>query len=501
MYRTARSVSIVTVAMAMTLAGCGSGGSGDNTAREDGVVIALGTEPATLDGQRSSDGNARLVVQNIADGLVQRDPEGNLIPGLAAAMPENVGETSWRVELRDDVTFHNGESLDAELVVANLERVVDPDVANENVDIVGTIASASVVEDGAVEITTTVPDPLLPSRLATIPIFAGESLEGDAAASTVIGSGPYELVEWNRGSAIHLELFADYWGSEPPIKDVEFRFIPDPGSQEAGLRAGELDLITNLSPDSVDSVPQVFSGKSGESPAMILNTQGGVTKDVRVRRAMNMAVDQEEIAAGLFGGRAQPQMCQMSNEQLDHFNASLSNYEYDPAEAKKLIAEAGAEGATVSVVGESGRWLRDRETTEAVAAAWSEIGLEPQLQILEFNNYLDVLFDRSERPDAIFISYGDPMLTVQSTLDSVYSADGAMGSNGDTALTQLIDDASRTIDETERHALLDAALERGCDEAMMAFLPAPENLYGGAKELTWSPEPDASVRVERMSWN
>lgn len=500
MSRTARTVTTWTVATTILLSGCGAAGSENDSGQADSIVIALGTEPATLDGQRSSDGNARLVVQNIADSLIQRDPSGELIPGLAAAMPENTGARTWLVELRDDVTFHNGETLDAELVVANLERTIDPEAANENTDIVGTIEAAAVAEGGAVEITTTVPDPLLPSRLATIPIFAKESLAGDAAKSAIIGSGPYELVEWKRGSAIQLESFPEYWGEEPSIQEVEFRFIPDQGSQEAGLRAGELDLITNLSPDSVDSVPQVFSGKSGESPAMILDTTDGVTADVRVRRAMNMAIDQEAIAEGLFGGRAQPQACQMSNEQLDHFNPDLTSYEYDVEEARRLIAEAGAEGANVEVVGESGRWLRDRETTEAVAEAWREIGLKPNLQILEFNNYLDVLFDRSERPDSIFISYGDPMLTVLSTLDSVYSAEGAMGSNDDKELAAIIDEAGRTIEESKRTALIDEALKRGCDEAMMVFLPAPENLYGGAADLQWSPEPDASVRVERMSW-
>lgn len=484
----------------MVLAACGGGGGGSSESADKPVTIALATEPNSLDGQRSSDGNARIVIQNIAEELVQRDAKGNLIAGLASEMPEVVSDKVWKVTVRDGVTFHNKEKLDADLVVANLERAIDPDVATENGDIIGTIESVKATDPMTVEITTKVPDPLLPSRLSAMPMMAEEILEGDKANTNLIGTGPYVLEKWNRGQSISLKSNPDYWGDKPKITAATFKFVPDPGSQEAGLRAGEIDLVTNLSPDSFDGVPKVFSGDSGESPAMILNTEGGVTKDVRVRQAMNHAINQQEIADGLFGGQATPQKCQMSNPQLDHHNDSLEPYEYDLDKARQLVKDAGAEGKTVQVVGEAGRWLRDRESTEAVAAAWKDIGLKPKVQILEFNAYLDVLFDRGERPDSLFISAGNPMLSVQSTLDSLYSAEGGQGSNKDKEMADMIAEAGRTIDEEERTALLDEVLKQGCDEAIMAFLPAPKNLYGGSKDLDWKPEPDAAVRLSRMSW-
>lgn len=472
------------------------GGETDSTS----ITVALATEPNSLDGQRSSDGNARIVIQNIAEQLVQRDPEGELVPGLASELPEVVSDSVWSMPIREGVTFHNGEELTADLVVANLERAIDTEVATENGDIIGSIESIEATDEMTVEVTTKYPDPLLPSRLSAMPIMAAEVLEGETANTELIGTGPYTLEAWNRGQSLEVSAYEDYWGDAPSITEATFRFIPDPGTQEAGLRSGEIDLITNLSPDSVDGVPQVFSGKSGESPSMILDTSNGVTKDVKVRQAMNMAVDQTGIADGLFGGRATPQNCQMSNDQLDHHNAELEDYPYDVEKAKQLIKEAGAEGETVQVVGTSGRWLRDRETTEAMGAAWKEIGLVPDVQVLEFNNYLDVLFDRSERPNSIFISAGNPMLSVQSTLDSLYSEDGGQGSHLDKEMAEMIATAGRTIDDGKRAALLDEILKKGCEEAIMVFLPAPENLYGGSDQLVWEPEPDAAVKINRMSW-
>src|SRR5699024_575027 len=149
---------------------------------DDGITIALATEPNTLDGQRSSDGNARIVIQNIAEELVQRDPSGDLIPGLAAELPESVGERAWRVELRDGVTFHNGEELAADLVVANLERAIDPDAGSENMDVIGTVESIEAIDSMTVEVITIVLYPLVRSRLAATRRIDISVLDGAGAA-------------------------------------------------------------------------------------------------------------------------------------------------------------------------------------------------------------------------------------------------------------------------------------------------------------------------------
>src|SRR5699024_835695 len=111
-----------------------------------------------------------------------------------------------------------------------------------------------------------------------------------------------------------------------------------------------------------------------------------------------------------------------------------------------------------------------------------------------------VLFDRSERPESIYDSAGDPMLSVQPALDAIYSSEGDQGANSDTELAGNIERAGQTVDESKRAQLLDSILKRGCDQALMAFLPSPENLYGGSKDLVWQPVPDAAVRIASMSW-
>lgn len=477
-----------------------TGGEDASGGGSDTVTIALGTEPASLDTQFSSDGNARIVTQNIADELVQRDQKGELIPGLAAELPTQKNDTTWVVKLRPRISFSNGEPMTAEVVVENLDRAADPAAENENVDTVESYKSARAVDQTTVEITTKAPDPLMPQRLTAVPIFASESLQGDAAKSQPIGTGPYKLDTWQRGQSIELAVNNKYWGDAPSISSATFRFIPDPGAQEAALRAGEVDLITNLSPDSAESVPQLLTSKSSESPSMILNIEGGITKDVRVRRALNMAIDQKELADGLFGGRAQPQQCQMANPQLDYHNPDLRDYEYNLAKARQLIEQAGVQGESIQVLGTSGRWLRDRETTEALGAAWKKIGLEPDVQILEFNTaYLDALFDRSKRPDAIYISAGNPMMSIQSSLDAIYSMEGTQSSNKDAAVEKMVKATRTETDRQAREQLIDKITQIGCEQAWFVFLPTPDFLYGASERLQWTPTTDAAVRVADMS--
>src|SRR5690606_26778465 len=175
-------------------------------------------------------------------------------------------------------------------------------------------------------------------------------------------------VEWVRGDHVTLAANADYWGEGVGnVGQVTYRFVPEPGTRLSALIAGEADVITNLQPEDVERAPQSASVTGLEHPMIILNAMEGTTADVRVRQAMNYAVDKTAIAEQLFGGHASVDQCQVLSPSFFGFNADLEAYPYDPDQARSLIAEAGAEGATVELIGTAGRWLKDRELVEVVA--------------------------------------------------------------------------------------------------------------------------------------
>ena len=129
------------------------------------IVVAIGSEPSTLDPQARDDGGERAVNDNIYETLMAREPDGTLVPGLAAEPPTKVDDTTWEFKLRPNITFTNGEPFNADSVVTSVTRIIDPALKSEQMAYFGTIKGAEKVDDLTVRIITTGPDPILPSRM------------------------------------------------------------------------------------------------------------------------------------------------------------------------------------------------------------------------------------------------------------------------------------------------------------------------------------------------
>ena len=279
----------------------------------------------------------------------------------------------------------------------SVKRIIDPAFKSEQISFFSTIKDAKKVDDLTVQIVTDGPDPILPGRLYWMKMVPPKHSKDPKFAESPVGTGPYKFVKWNRGQNVILEANPDYWGAKPTIKKVTYRFVSDSGTRLAGLMAGEFDLITNLLPEFTKKVPQAIHMLGLEHPIIILNADGGPTKDVRVRQALNYAVDKKALAEGLFEGYAQVAQGQLLSPSFFGFNKQVGPYPYDPEKAKALLKEAGAAGASIEVIGTAGRWLKDREMVEAVAGYWEAVGLKPKVRIFEFNEYLNRLFDRKTR--------------------------------------------------------------------------------------------------------
>lgn len=465
----------------------------------EGIVIALGSEPTTLDPQLREDGGERAVNDNIYETLLQRTPQGELAPGLASALPVLVEPTVWEVKLRAGVTFHNGEPFNADTVVYSILRTIDPKFNSEQMSFFNTIRTAAKVDDLTVRITTDGPDPILPSRLYWMKMVPVTHSKDPRFAETPVGTGPYRFVEWRRGQHILLERNAKYWGGAPAIEKVTYRFISEPGTRLAGLSAGEFDLITNLLPEFTAQVPRKINILGVEHPIIILNADGGVTKDLRVRQALNYAVDKQALAEGLFEGFAQVAQGQLLSPSFFGFNKEVGPYPYDPAKAHALLKEAGAVGAEVELIGTAGRWLKDRELVEAVAAYWEAVGLTTKVRIFEFNEYLNRLFDRKTRGDAIFVVSSNELMDADKSFSAYYKAGGIGSSNTDAELASLIDRARTETDVAGRAALYHQAVKRAHDQAYFVWLLNIEDIYGLSTRLQWPGRVDAKLLVAEMT--
>jgi peptide/nickel transport system substrate-binding protein len=462
------------------------------------ITIVIAGEPTTLDPQIRDDGNERAVSDNVYETLMARSPDGQLEPGLAASEPTQIDETTWQFTLREGISFHNGEPFNAESVVASVERIIDPDFASEQVSFFSTISGAEAVDDLTVNILTSEPDPILPARMYWMKMVpTAASAEADFAENPS-GTGPYRFVEWVRGDHVTLEANPDYWGETGNVSTVTYRFVPEAGTRLSALIAGDADVITNLQPEDIGSAPKSASVTGLEHPVLIINAMEGPTADVRVRQAMNLAVDKQAMADELFGGNATVDQCQILSESFFGYNPELEAYAYDPDQARTLISEAGAEGATVELIGTAGRWLKDREVVEVVGNFLTDVGLTPNVQIFEFDEYLNRLFG-DIRPPAIYVTSSNELLDADRQLSAYYHLDGIGASNDDAELAGWIDEARSETDVGARESLYHQAVQKACDEAYFLFMLNINDVYGMSERLQWQPRVDAKLLVREMT--
>lgn len=463
------------------------------------VSIAIGSEPTTLDPQLREDGGERAITDNIYETLLQRDAQGVLSPLLAAEMPEQVDATTWEVDLRTGISFTNGEPFDAEAVAFSVNRIIDPEYNSEQASFFASITGAEVVDADTVRILTEGPDPILPARLYWMKMVPPGAAQTEDFASAPVGTGPYMLTEWNRGSSIDLVVNPDYWGDAPQIQEAEFRFIGEFGTRLSSLLSGETDLITNLLPEFVEQVPNAVAVSGLELPIIILDVDEGPTADVRVRQALNLAVDKEALAEALFAGYADVAQGQLLAPSFFGFNPEVEGYDYDPERARALLAEAGAEGIEIELVGTSGRWLKDREIIEVVAAYWAEVGVTPNVRIFEFGEYLNRLFDPETRADAIFVVSSNELLDADRALSGYYHMDGPGASNNNEDMAASIVAARTETDVAAREAMYHEVVQTAFEEAYFTFLLNINDIYGTSDRLTWEPRVDAKLLIKTMS--
>ena len=478
----------------VSYAGARTGHHSAKAAATGSITIALGGEPTTLDPLLQEDGQERWVTDSIYDTLMGRTPDGKtLYPKLAIAAPKLLNKTTWQFKLRSGIKFTNGEPMNADAVVASIQRLIDPKYNSAQIEFVSTVAKAVKVNDTTVNIVTKGPDPILPSRMYWVRIMPPNASKSGDIASHPIGTGPYVFKSWNKGQSITIEANPDYWGTpKPSIQTITYKFVPEEGAQLAGLISGQYDLITQLLPDEVNRAPKASITQGNEHPMLILNARPGtqLTRSVQVRQALNYAVDKNALAKSLFNGLAVPDRGQTLSPSWFGFDPKTKAYPYNPAKAKALLKAAHAVGKTITIESEAGRWLNDKVLVESVAQSWRDVGLKVNVHINDFNTYLKKLFDQKNRPEVIFVSTDNPIYDADRTLSAYYASTGSGASNLDKSLQKWIDQARTEVNVKKRLALYQKAVRRANKQAYFTWLLNTKNVWGMSKRLTWAPRLD-----------
>lgn len=324
----------------------------------------------------------------IFDGLTQIERDGTVVPALAVSW-QAVDELNWRFSLRPNVKFSNGEAFNAQAVAETIAILQKPESARY-----GVVRESSVIESVraidalTLEIKTKTPAPFLPAVMSAIRIVEPKqwrALGPEGFARAPVGTGPFKVMRWEPAK-VTLSANTSSW-RPPKVSLLELLAIPDTSSRTQALLAGAVDIAVALGPDDVPAVEsggarvQVRSG--GAVISLAFNTKAeSPLRDVRVRRALNYAVNKQAIVDGLLQGQSVP-ASQGAPRIAFGFDPQLAPYPHDPARARALLSEAGvAQGFDLTIEVAVGGAPNDAAVYQQVVADLAAVGLRPKLQIV-----------------------------------------------------------------------------------------------------------------------
>ena len=499
-----RRLTVLALAVALALIGAGAAPAQDR-ARTKEVVIGLGAEPRTMLAVTIVDWTTNNMLEHIYDRLLDRDPKTFKPRPMLAESWRIVTDTTWEFKLRKGVKFHNGEPFTAHAVKATIDYALDP--ANKShftaAAYWGLVKEVQVVDDFAVRFLTKQPWPnLIDSASLTnsliMPAKALRELGPAKLAEKPIGTGPFRFVEWKRDERLVLERNPDYWQGPADVSRVTFRFIPEFSARMAALLSGEIDIMKDVPPHAVEAVERSGRARLRSTVSSrinylaLVNLKPGPMQDVRVRRAMNHAVDVDELIKQVLKGRATRMCGPMAPANVDY--APVECYKHDQARALALLKEVGQDPAKLELTLDtpSGRYPLDKDVSLAIAAQLQRLGIKVNVVVNEWGTHLDKIKNRNTG-DMFFLGWG-PALHGQGTMQPLFLADQTYASYGNNAmLSEKISRASTLLDPKAR-AEAYAELQRLVhDEAPWVFLWQQHDLYGVAGRVEWSPRADEKV--------
>ncbi len=459
------------------------------------LTIALTAPVTSLDPHNYRSGIDWIADGQLFDTLIYRDIQMTLQPNLAESW-ENVRPTVWRLRLRRDVTFHDGTAFNAEAVKINFERLIDPDNPARAGFYLAALESVEVVDDYTVDLTTKVPTPAFLNYLAqvSVSIISPAALEqyGDDVALHPVGTGPFIFEEWIPGTQLVLAKNEDYFLGPPKLDKVIFKPIPEDASRVMALLSGDVDVvqfppIEYMDLLSTDPAYTVLSEEGMRVVGIWFNVERYPFTDVRVRQALNYAVNKSLIVEQLLGGVATQATGVLPPGVWGML--SYDPYPYDPDKARDLLAQAGwtdtdgdgivdkdGEPFQVALTSPIGKYYKDTEIATVIQAQLREIGVDVRVEIWEWAAYLSHL--KAHEHDFQIQGWGASPDADEPLRSNFYSGKpwNVMGYSSED-VDELLDKGLQTMDPDERITYYQEAQRIIIDDAVWIVLYNEPKLY------------------------
>lgn len=500
------------------------------------LIAGFASEPSSVDPLYHNLGPNNATRKHMFEALVGEDENLGIVPMLAESWETSEDGLTWTFKLREGVKFHDGGDFTARDFLYTACRI--PNVPNSPSSMAGFIKRADTIEapdDMTVQVTTPAPYPLLLTDFASFGVISASanghegpvtySKDGcagidsylDSSAyndgTATIGTGPYKFVEFVPGESVVMARNDAYWGDAPHWEEITIRPITNEGARVAALLAGDVDVIEKppvqdlerLEADPNVAIVQGASSRviylhfdhEGEPSPMIEGTDGkNPLKDVRVRKAISLAIDRPLIVDRIMGGLAVPAR-QLVPDFMLGVDPSIPLEEPNVEEAKRLLAEAGyPDGFTLTIGSPNDRYINDSKIAQAVAQMLTRAGIKTDVDAVTAS----VFFKRRNNYEfSLYLagwgSSGAGMASPLRALVASQNKDKGLGGTNrgrysNAELDAVIEEALATVEPETHLALLQKANNMVVDD--VAILPlhfevTPWALKAG---LTMTPRAD-----------
>lgn len=487
-----RTLKVLAFAIAMLLPAAAS-------SQENEITIARQVSTTAMDPGFLRE--AATIVDNIFDTLVMRDKDMQLVPGLAETWTA-IDDTTWEFKLRQGVKFHNGEDFNAEAVKFTFDRIIDPAANSPTLSYIRTVSSVEIVDPYTVRIKTDGPDPLLPTRMSRYPAYIVppayvKEVGNDVFATKPVGTGAYKFVEFVPDQHVILEANPDYWRGKPAIGRVTWRAIPDGTARLTALVTGEVDLIEGV---PVDLAPMVSQSPDAD---LVQVKNGGLTiylglvmsekplDEVKVRQALDMAIDREGIVTNILQGMATAKGTQVGPADFGYLDIPATKY--DPAKAKQLLAEAGLPDGFSIKMQATNRYMKDGEVAQAIAQQFGDIGVKVNLEVLDWSVYVQQV----PRKGPIFmLGWGSTQtLDADAAVYAIMKTGEPYSTASIPELDKLLDESRQIVDPAKRKTVLEDIQKLAAEQVPLLTLYQEDSLYGKSKKVEFDGRVDARIPV------
>ena len=487
------------------------------------LTLGSAAPVTTIDPHFHNVGPNNALTMHIFDRLVERDGRARPRPSLAESW-RVVSERVWEFKLRPNVTWHDGRPFTADDVVFTFSRV--PNVANSPGGFQGflrAIERVEVVDPLTLRLHTRAPHPLMPLDLASVSIISRHAAEGAGtedfnSGRAAIGTGPYRLVSYRSGDRIEMTRNDAYFGGAEPWARVSYRIVNNDAARTAALLAGDLDLIeqvptsdlarlrrdNRVTVTEIPSLRTVYMApdytRDGGTPLVTDNAGQPLAvnpfKDVRVRRALSMAINRQALVDQVMEGAATA-TAQWLPEGAFGYNPRVRPRAYDPDGARRLLAEAGyPNGFRVTVHTPNDRWPNDARLTQAIGQMWTRIGVRTQIDALPWTAFVPrrARIEYTLQMAAWGSSTGEGSNFLVNTI-ATNNRQLLTGANNNARFSSPAFDAlaargSATLDDERREAIWQEAVELFAQEEPVIQLVQYINTWAVRRGLTHDPRMD-----------